>query len=312
LFSASRLVFIAFLPVLLGHLPFDPEFRFQNVVIFGDSYSDTGNLYKLSHGTWPVPPYYHGRYCNGPNWVDQLKGSWLNQLKGLWVKSYAYGGATTDNNFVPGSGKFGTVPVPGVRQQVGIYLNDVPLNKINFDRTLYILWAGGNDFADKPTLSPPAIVASLMNSVRDLLAVGAKHILVFNSVPAQSVPASHGFAPPAVLSYLTGLSNTALTADLALIQQNNTQASLNIFDINSLVSKIVASNSSYFTNTTANCWNSVNATTIIQLCSNPEKYVFVDLQHFTNRVDGLIANAVRQFFLTSFAVNSAGCYVLPA
>ena len=312
LFSACRLVFIVFLPVLLCQLSSVPEFRFQNVVIFGDSYSDTGNLYKLSRGTWPVPPYYHGRYCNGPNWVDQLKGSWLDQLKGFGVKSYAYGGATTDNNFVNGTGKFGTILVPGVRQQVGTYLNDCRLHKINFERTLYILWAGGNDFTDKPTLSPAAIVASLMNSVKDLLAAGAKHILVFNALPAQSVPVTQGLASPAVLTYLTGLFNTALTADLATIQQNNSQASLNIFDVNSLVSKIVASNSSYFANTTTNCWNSVNATTIIRLCKDPQKYVFIDVQHFTNSVVKLIADPVVQFLQTSFEVNSSGCYVRPA
>jgi outer membrane lipase/esterase len=305
LFPASLLVSIVFLPVVIGQLPIFPDFRFKNVVIFGDSYSDTGNLYRLSHGTWPLsPPYYRGRYCNGPNWVDQLKF--------FGVTSNAYGGATTDNNFVQGYGKFNSIPVPGVRQQIGTYLTRPGSNRINFASTLYILWAGGNDFADKPTLSPPSIVTSLLNSVNDLLAAGAKHILVFNAVPAQSVPASQGLASPAILSYLTSLFNNALTADLAVIQQNNPQASLNIFDINSLISKVVASNSSYFINTTTNCWNSANATTIIKLCSNPEKYVFLDIQHFTNRVDALIADAVRQFLLTSFEVNSSGCYVRPA
>jgi outer membrane lipase/esterase len=305
LFPASLVVCIVFLPVVLGQLSIFPEFRFNNVVVFGDSYSDTGNAYKLSGGTWPLsPPYYHGRYCNGPNWVDQLK------LFG--VKSYAYGGATTDNNFVQGYAKFNTIPVPGVRQQIQIYLNEFRFGKIKFAETIYILWAGGNDFADKPTLSPAAIVASLMNSVNDLLAAGAQHILVFNAAPAQSIPATQGLAPAATLSYLTSLSNTALKADLATIQQNNPQASLNIFDINSLVSKVVASNSSYFINTTTNCWNSFNATTIIRLCNNPEKYVFLDIQHFTTRVDQLIADAVRQFLLTSYEVNSSGYYVLPA
>ena len=305
LHSTSQLVFIVFFPVILGQLSIFPEFRFTNVVTFGDSYTDTGNVYKVSHGTWPKsPPYYRGRYSNGPNWVDQLKL--------LGVTSYAYGGATTDNNVVQGYAKFNTIPVPGVRQQIGIYVNDAKLNKINFARTLYIIWAGGNDFVNKPTLTPPAIVASLLNGVKDLLAVGAKHILVFNALPAQSIPATQGLAPPAILSYLTSLSNTALTAELAIVQQNNTQASLNIFDINSLVSKIVGSNTSYFTNTVTNCWNSVNATTIIKLCSDPEKYVFLDRQHFTSRVDGLIADAVRQFLLPSFDVNSSGCYVRPA
>ncbi|CAF1123207.1 unnamed protein product [Adineta steineri] len=152
-------------------------------------------------------------------------------------------------------------------------------------------------------------MASLLNSVNVLADVGGKHFLVFNAVPAQSVPASAALLPEATLAYLTGLFNTALTADLATIKQNYPQANFSIFDINSLVSKVVASKSGYFTNAKTNCWNSVDATTIIQLCTDPNKYVFVDLQHFTCPVAALIANAVRQFVLTSYDVNSSGCYV---
>jgi hypothetical protein len=33
-----------------------------NVVIFGDSFTDTGNVYELTNYTWPItPPYYQGR-----------------------------------------------------------------------------------------------------------------------------------------------------------------------------------------------------------------------------------------------------------
>ncbi|CAF3430196.1 unnamed protein product [Rotaria socialis] len=229
----------------------------------------------------------------------------------LGVKSYAYGGATIDNNVVQGYEKFNTIPVLGVRQQIGIYLNSSGVNKIDFANTLYILWTDGNDFIDKPTLTPSAIVTSLMNGVKDVLAIGAKRILVFNSVPAQSVPASEGLAPPAVLSYLTSLFNNALIAGLGIIQQNNTQATLSIFDINLLVSKIVASKSSYFSNTTANCWNCVNATTIVKHCENPKQYVFLDLQHFTSRVGELIPNAIRQFLFTSYEINSSAYLVRP-
>ncbi|CAF1478049.1 unnamed protein product [Adineta ricciae] len=116
-------------------------------------------------------------------------------------------------------------------------------------------------------------------------------------------------APPSVLNYLTALFNNALTTGLTTIQQNNTQAVLNLFDIHSLITKVVTSKSEYFVNTTANCWNAVNATTIVKLCDNPDRYVFVDTIHFTSRVHELIADALRPFLLTSYAVNSAGCYV---
>ena len=134
----------------------EQDVRFDNLVIFGDSYTDTGNVYKISDHTWPLsPPYYYGRFSNGPNWVDQLKAR--------KISNYAYGSATTDNGFVQGLAKFGTIPIPGIRQQIGIYLNKTSLNQVDFTRTLYIIWAGGNDFIVNRTVLPPAIVASLLN-----------------------------------------------------------------------------------------------------------------------------------------------------
>jgi len=233
----------------------------------------------------------------------------VDQLKLFGVDNYAYGSATTDNNLVQGLAKFNTIPIPGVRQQVESYFARPGASHIDFTRTLYTLWAGGNDIIFNQSLTPPEIAASLLNSVSDLLAKGAKNIVVFNSVPAQYIPLSQALGPPPVLIYLTTLFNNALTAGLTTLQQNNPQASLNIFDINSLITKVVTSNSDYFTNTTANCWNAVNPTTILKLCPNPDKYAILDTVHFTTRVHGLIADALRPFLLTSYAVNSASCYV---
>lgn len=51
----------------------------ERLVIFGDSYSDTdiadnsGNLYDLLNGIYPPsPPYFKGRFSNGPIWADIL------------------------------------------------------------------------------------------------------------------------------------------------------------------------------------------------------------------------------------------------
>ena len=37
--------------------------QFSDVVAFGDSLSDNGNLYKATG--FPPPPYWEGRYTNG-------------------------------------------------------------------------------------------------------------------------------------------------------------------------------------------------------------------------------------------------------
>ena len=45
----------------------------QNIVVFGDSLSDNGNLYEIMKHQLPQsPPYYKGRFSNGPVWVEHL------------------------------------------------------------------------------------------------------------------------------------------------------------------------------------------------------------------------------------------------
>jgi hypothetical protein len=69
--------------------PFDASssnLNFSKIYAFGDSLSDPGNIYNAtSFVQWfdgllgleipvlpPSPPYFEGRYSNGPNWVDYL------------------------------------------------------------------------------------------------------------------------------------------------------------------------------------------------------------------------------------------------
>ncbi|KAG2437173.1 hypothetical protein HXX76_005837 [Chlamydomonas incerta] len=87
------------------------------LVVFGDSLSDTGNVFAYSHGALPNPAaYYRGRFSDGPIWVDHLaailsgssSGSSSNSSSSssasgditaggrreVVVKVFAYGGAT--------------------------------------------------------------------------------------------------------------------------------------------------------------------------------------------------------------------------
>ena len=60
-----------FLLVLILAVPgFAQAAAYSQLVAFGDSLSDTGNVFAVT-GT-PVPPYYDGNYSNGPVWVDRL------------------------------------------------------------------------------------------------------------------------------------------------------------------------------------------------------------------------------------------------
>lgn len=277
--------------------------RFNRVVIFGDSYSDTGNGYQLTNRTYPiVPPYYKGRFSNGPMWVDRLKV--LSKL------NYAFASATTDNKLVQGLNKLNTVPVPGIRQQVATYLNKTHQRVLsNMIPTLHILWNGGNDFVFNRTISPFQSVNSLMNSVRDLLNAGAQNLLVFNQLPIQILPYSRRFNQSQTLQALTNIINNLTVTSLSAIQKNYSNAHIYMFDSNAFITKIVSNTSSVkFANTVDGCWYVASLTQVDINCANPNEYIFIDNFHFTATVNRLLAETIQTFFSMFYQNNTSNSY----
>ena len=66
--QGRRFAFPAFLAViLLAMSSIANAGPYSNVFVYGDSLSDTGNIYNASGHTIPQsPPYYMGRFSNGP------------------------------------------------------------------------------------------------------------------------------------------------------------------------------------------------------------------------------------------------------
>jgi phospholipase/lecithinase/hemolysin len=209
-FISGLILLVCFLVIANAYIPYLSPIRFRNIVIFGDSTSDTGNVFALTDKTYPIPPYYwKGRFCNGPNWVDQLEV--------LGISNYAYGSATTDNNLVTGYTKGNTIPVPGMLQQIETYLSRNPVKWIDFSRTLYVIYGGPNDFIYNNTLPPNVIIASLLKGVELLLSVGAKNIIIFNIPPVQYYPFTRPFNNPLLFTELGTYANLALTGSLGPI-----------------------------------------------------------------------------------------------
>ena len=118
---------------------------YGRIVTFGDSLSDNGNLYAaIANPT--SPPYFQGRFSNGPVWVELL--GWTQaRVGGSLTGSYnsAYGGSRTDN----------TVPFPtGMRAQITNYLGAGGA----FDSDdLVTIWGGANNiFQGLPTAAVQA------------------------------------------------------------------------------------------------------------------------------------------------------------
>nr|MCU0626933.1 SGNH/GDSL hydrolase family protein [Gemmatimonadaceae bacterium] len=100
---AVRPVVLA-LVVALAPLRAIAQQPFTSLTFFGDSYSDTGNLSRLTFGIFPLPPYAPGRFSNGPIWVDrfaQLAGRPQDARPQFFDRgrsgNYAFAGAQTTN-----------------------------------------------------------------------------------------------------------------------------------------------------------------------------------------------------------------------
>ena len=125
-------------------------------MVFGESLSDNGNAYIGTGGSKPAPPGYTtipgglGRFRDGPDtvpagtagpiWHEVLAGTIRRASRGAVSAAgdYAVGGAQVFQN-VPE----GTLTIPSLQSQVGLYLSAVGGHAD--PNALYILRGGAND-----------------------------------------------------------------------------------------------------------------------------------------------------------------------
>ncbi len=266
-----------------------PSNRFDKVVIFGDSFSDTGNSYRLTNHAKPTGSHVsQHRFCDGPIWVDRL------EVPEKYC--YAVAGAITDNNFFKGLTKSRKLRIPGVRQQIAIYLKETRKN--NFDATLplYIIWIGFNNFVLNPTVDPKLVVNSLMNAIQDLIAVGAKNFLIFNAALFQGFPRYKQLYQEDFYTQLTDSFNIELEKHLAALQKKQRKTSIYMFDNRELFRDVISKTSAPFANTMNDCWKRYSINTGERICSSdPKQYIFYDHTHFSSSIHQLITNAIQPF-----------------
>src|SRR5579859_2382002 len=135
----------------------------NQIVVFGDSLSDTGNTFAASG--IPPAPYFQGRYSNGPIWIERL-ASLLGvaapapSLKG--GTDFAFGGAETGSGLSPKG-------VPNMLTQVAEFLG---ASKPKSGQ-LFVLWGGANNFFDGQT-NPKVPAMDIGSAITSLAAAGAK------------------------------------------------------------------------------------------------------------------------------------------
>ncbi len=270
---------------------------FTSMYVFGDSLSDTGNVSNVTGGLVPQnPPYFNGRFSNGPNWIDYLGQNlglnpvpvttlpFLSPSQGI---NFAFGGATTGNtNTIPIPG------LPGLEQEINTFKGLVPIADAN---GLYVVYAGANDYLGGGETNPANPVSNLSQAITSLFNIGARNFLIPNLPDLGNTPVglSLGTAGSNGLNLLTAGHNFGLSN--ALDGLNKSLSGINIIpvDVNSLL-KDAINGKLGFTNVTDSCLTNFDIQNPpdfdFNICDNPDKYLFWDNLHPTTAANRLVAD----------------------
>lgn len=262
----------------------------NRLVIFGDSLSDTGNLFAYASFP-PSPPYDNGRFSNGPVWVETLAvglGLTAPTPSLLGGTNHAWGGAETGYGM-------SFQQTPNIGEQILAFFD----YNTSSDEHFYVIWAGCNDFNNAKSLPDPA---NLVQNIRNhITAIANKSpagteltFLVANLPPlGQTVRAQWlgQYYPmiPLVLDSLSTQFNTILSTALAELEAN---LGIKVFylDIYSLTEEILNNPGKFgFTNITGTARLGCNSgggppdvfSPDVGVVPNPDEYVFFDDVHPT-------------------------------
>ncbi len=244
----------------------------NQLYVFGDSLSDVGNVFRATGRQYPAsPPYFQGRFANGPVWVEYLADALaLNSERNT---NFACGGATTGSGSING--------IPGLLAQVN---NFTKTHQRANPHALYVLWAGANDYlyGAASTLTP---VENLSKAIESLALVGAKRILVANLPDLGQLPATRDTGNSQKLSSITSAHNLGLAESVNLLQKKlDHDTQIHIFDVNALYREAIANPGKFgFTNVTDRCLNNLTR------CEHPNQFLFWDGIHPTTAGHRLLA-----------------------
>jgi phospholipase/lecithinase/hemolysin len=301
--------------------------EYNELVVFGDSLSDTGNKYAIT-GFANTPPYSElldfflvadGPYTrgglhhsNGATWVEQyarprglagdVRPALRSQDKG---RNYAYGGARA---------RPGLPIIPNLNQQlptqVDNFLADVNSNAPA--NALYLIFIGSNDIFDavvalsidatgnlSNTVIQQAIV-SIATEIGSLANAGATHFVVINAPDLGLTPAvklvdasisavDPNIPPGLVIAAATAFSEAFNGGLNAVVGAIPGVEIINIFD--TFQELVFDPQAFVLTNSTDSC---VTPEQPPYACTKPDDYVFWDGVHPSTAAHGIITDVVAE------------------
>jgi len=267
----------------------------DRIVSFGDSLSDTMNLYNGS--LWKMPhrkSWLLGRFSNGPLWNEEVAAR-----LGLPLYNWSVGGAAGDRYLV----------IPGLREQVASWTQYMRSAR-NYQpaRTLFTLWIGANDLINYDR-SAESVAQHVEASLSALIAQGAKHLLVLNLPDLTLAPGLRTSSKKATVAKDVASYNQKLSLIVARLQKKHADARLVLMDSTPLLDEVGANPGGYgLANFTDSCLQVDYGSALAYVsrqsprpaCTRAEDYFFWDGLHPTAKGQRILAEKVTAFLLGKF------------
>lgn len=273
--------------------------NYSLVVSFGDSMSDTGNLYEISQRLGkvglPTAPNERGRFSNGPVVLE-----YMSNVLQLPLLNYAVGGALSGTrNLIPGF----AVQI-GALRQIDDFLANQPSSTTPVDaRALYVIWTGPDDFYadgnifDKNTVT--TVTANIKTGMSRLYARGARQFFV-PLMPDLSITPSAADKNKLLPTYQLNAKQrsselaASVTAMLKAFARQYPQAQVRSFDTFTYSQERSRQAAAEGYNVSTPCYTPKVMGLPGAVCADPDKYLFWDTNHPTAAAALVIGRAMAE------------------
>lgn len=277
-------------PAVAADRPFD------EIIVFGHSAADNGNGFILTDGVACAPPYFGGRFSNGPLWVE-----WLAKRLGFGrpteTRFYPFPSLAGGTNYAVGGAETGdgytfSGLVPNVGVQIEMFFADG--RTLDGDE-LIVIQAGDNDS------SAPIAARNMGEHIATLAAAGGKWFLIPNVARLSQDPGAPVAGP--ALDKFTAEFNQLLAGELDALEMAFPAITICRFDYLGLQDAMLDVPAAYgLTNVTDPACPGAGfgfpepgaEGTIVP---NPDEYMYWDFFHFTRVVHKIAGDAAADLVL---------------
>ena len=270
----------------------------NRIVAFGDSLSDTGNLFNGSQWIFPNPnSWFLGHFSNGLVWTE-----YLAKDKNIPLYNWAVGGAAGTNQYVA---------LTGIYDQVTSYLTYMKMAK-NYrpENSLFTLEFGLNDFMNY-NREVSDVKADFSSALIRLTDSGAKNILLFTLPDATNAPQFKYSTQEEIVKVRAKINEFNLFIKEQAAYYQSKGENIVLFDANALFTSMTKNPESHgFRNSSDACLNIQRSSSVDYLQSHSltndcaaygsDSYVFWGVTHPTTATHKYIADNILKNSFSTF------------